>query len=78
MRRQIDERTCDQCGKVAEEAINNCTIGGSVWSGWLRVERTGGSTALAALQRDNGPWDFCGAECAVEYLAANADLRGER
>lgn len=71
MRRQIDVRTCDQCGKVASEATDNRMIGGSVWSDWLRVERTGGSTALAALHRDNGPWDFCRTECAVKHLTAN-------
>lgn len=78
MRREIDERTCDQCGKVASEASNNRMIGGSVWSGWLRVERTGGSTGLAALQRNNGTWDFCGAACCIEFLSANVRHEARR
>ena len=72
MRKKIDQRTCDHCGKVVEQS--EMMFGGSPFNGWLAVERTDGSTCIP--RADNGPWDFCCAACCIAFLSANVSLTG--
>ena len=67
MRKQIDHRECDHCGKVVKQS--EMMFGGSPFNGWLSLERIDGSTLIP--RADNGPWDFCGAACCVQFLTAN-------
>jgi len=65
MRRQIDERQCDECGKSQANATGRM-VGCSPWGGWITVEITDGLTMLP--RPHNGPWDFCSVDCAVKFL----------
>ena len=67
MRGTIKQRTCDTCKKVVS-ASEEC-FGGSVWQGWLYIEKTDGSSRCD--DRDRGPWDFCSFACAAGKLDNN-------
>ena len=67
MRREIHERKCDQCKKVAEHDALNPLIGGmGPFYGWLHVERA--NSGMYTSGEDNGPWDFCAVECLSKYF----------
>ena len=71
MKKVIHQRRCNQCHKVIEQSESG--FGGSPFNGWLTVERTDGSTQVP--RADNGPWDFCGAACCIDYLSGNNTRR---
>ena len=58
-------RICDKCGTIADQS--ETTFGGSVFSQWLTVTQTHGSTRVP--MPDGGPWDFCSIECCVSFLS---------
>lgn len=64
MKKQIERRICDECGKTVDQS--EMTIGGSPFHGWLEVVVTDGSTMLP--RRGLGNLDFCCNECAVTFL----------
>ncbi len=66
MKKIINYRKCDCCGNVVEQS--EMTFGGSPFNGWLSVERTDGRTKIP--RANNGPWDFCGAKCCIEFLSS--------
>jgi len=66
MRREIDERKCDNCGLVVQQA--EVMFGGSPFNGWLHVKITNCSTKLPKSKGNDGPWDFCCYGCAITYL----------
>ena len=70
MRRDLAERTCDQCNK--SDIYPAKTIGGGTpWYGWVAVQIAGDCSSL----RPSGePWDFCCTNCAISYLAARKGM----
>jgi len=73
MKKTIERRDCDQCGRVRVTEQAEMIFGGSPFSGWLTITRTDGSTRLPLA--DTGPWDFCGDACAIAFLSGKR--RGE-
>lgn len=65
--KNIKRRTCDNCNKTVDQT--EISYGGSIFSGWLHVTRTDGSTRFP--RADNGPWDFCSTECCTIFLNQN-------
>ena len=62
MKRQIEERTCDQCGKSVR--MNPAVYGGNPFAGWIQVSMENGSIFLPACRL----WDFCCKHCAIKYI----------
>ena len=73
MKKQAEIRICDYCKeRVQQEELQ---FGGSPFNGWYSLERTCGSTALSALEKFNGPWDFCSLECLETFLQESNENR---
>ena len=72
MQEEIKRCKCDECGKVEELA--GIRIGGTPFAGWLHLtlmER--GMCPIWGV--NSGPWDFCGTECLVKFLAKSRKER---
>jgi len=63
-RTPIRTMVCRNCGKTVVQM--EATYGGSPFRGWIQITRTYGSTMFP--YPDNGPWDFCSNNCAIEFL----------
>ena len=67
MRKKIDHRECDNCGKVAEQ--KDPVFGGSPFINWFSVNKASGHTHYP--QTIIGPWDFCSVDCTIKFLENN-------
>jgi hypothetical protein len=63
-----ETRECDVCGKKVTET--GLRFGGSVFSGWMNLVITDGSTMLARLLRKKN-FDVCGTECLKKLIEMN-------
>ena len=70
-RRKIDERTCNNCKKVAEST--GLHFGGSPFSGWISTVM---SQSFAIPEADK-TLDFCCRDCLLEYYTEQKASRLE-
>ena len=64
MRTTTEERICDCCGRASTQCFD----------GWLHVESELGG--FYKYLRAKSPWDFCSAECCVNFLQPMTLARG--
>jgi len=71
MQRDLEERTCNKCRKTITLNKSDPPIGGTPFSGWLHLERSGmyGFGGHVLDSNDRGPWDFCSEKCLIDFHA---------
>lgn len=64
MRKKVDYRECDNCGKVVEQKDNE--FGGSSFMNWFSVDKVSWYTHYP--QENISPWDFCSVDYTIKFL----------
>ncbi len=69
MKREIEERTCDNCNKTTQR--DNKSFGMTPFGPWISMQMNV-CHMMATITRTKD-LDFCCTDCAIEYLQSTKD-----